>query len=932
MPQSPSQCLSRIVDWGATFFANVCRQGRRWWEIDRVTYGYVHDRLTYEDAITGMPTELPADRIAETVIPCQDPGNWTVDWEGRGTVSIVVLNENTANSGSNRFAPAPEPLDTATASFNFQHQGIGTQAILRISAIDTADPVRNLRVYHENDDADPDGWYWAHREQAEVFYRGSSPGARFLDWMRPNGKTEEGVQEISDIRPDTWWSESDTDMGVLVYTVGTWNTVPALGATVQIRQGSASGAVIGTGRVVRTSSHLQGRNLHVFPDPNINAGTVGDWIVSGASQAEIQTSNPEFYEGEHKGCSLKAIADYVSFFGLAEMALTLPYAVDETVHRHIARYFRDDPRLVGVKKVPERGNEQWNGFGSFSYGLEYDADQGAALGMPGITKGPPHLARYYQGAQYHAFEQNEINLIWVQEFGGRSSEIIRTFAIHNASGEEWMNFRTTMNPENEGATSPQYPQEVFVADRIMVAPYIGNFDSAPYNTAAWVLAASMGDLRDYLSSETAVYVTAPISGPPNYRSGGFESHRVYVAERPARQGGVPCELAGYEGGQHCEAFGATDPEKAAVNAKLADFNRSPEMGEVYAELAAEIAARAVRIYWYHSAGPFNGNYWGLVETPRTVLKEQVKFLAVTSTHGEVAQIGYAEDYTVGPPLRARVVEPVDPVGRLSSGSHRVTGSAVVARGAGGYGIITARLGSPSREVHHGYGLKAYATIVGARFAPGAYRQTGPAMRARLFVAVSVATLESGSYRMTGDALGRQAPAVGRLASGSIIESGKVGIHAERGVPAQTPRMLPRYWIQGAVAKLPKGPIQIPARTLLGWEMETGLVVPLRPGLIFAGIAIETAEPHREAVATSRRGSMRTEVGGSPPVDKPIIVYASNDVDLTYSAAASTEDELVRVGTGYVIADTGLVEMVYAAEAFDAGPPIDTEENTEGDIS
>lgn len=575
----PSLNLDAMVDhsWVTIINSNICASARQWYEL-KAAGGYYQDKLTFENATTGLPTQLPASVYAQTVLPISGAGTYCVRWSGDATVNLAFFEGG--GSGS------------AIGAFSAVHDGASTQALLTITAINPANPITGLSVCRIEDDSSG--------KMLSAVFRGLMATIRpkclrLLDMFSPN-TTRDTLETWAQRRPDGWWTQSNEYLSVRTIPAVEWvdGDPPALGDEVTWAGGS--------GVLVRTSSPVAGSIGHLSLGDSLPGV---DTILSCPATGAIATLNDQMviWQPRLVGPSVKWVRDFCAEakteFGLEAIWLSTHMAADDTYHTNFAIAMRDDGRLSGLKKIVGYINETWNSGGSFNRTWAYCNTRGTALGLPGAGNGA-----HYQGAQFYALRQNQVHNLWRAVFVSREAEIVRVFEGQNSEGEHWYQWRTIADPEEEQGPASPYPIDAWA-----VAPYPGQLGEAgaPYNTAAWWVGATDQMIYDFLVGlEIPKWVTAAPTGSAPYRGLGLNNHAIYAAERG-------CALWAYEWNFHPTTLEGS----SAMTDRLRLWFRTESCRLAFRVLYLALQQFGVDVgcvYDFNHVGGSSG-FWGVMETP-----------------------------------------------------------------------------------------------------------------------------------------------------------------------------------------------------------------------------------------------------------------------------------------------------------------------------
>lgn len=900
---------------GELFVANAARTGREWYEVRRQG-GWYQDRLSHQDAVTGMPTALDLDIYAETVIcAVSDPGEWTVAWDGGGTVSVTLLGGSGLSvSGSSMPSALTQEPVSAGGSFTFQHDGVAKQAIVRITDILTTNPVSNLRVGPTAHSADWGGFSTRFKTAMQQL---RPPMVRVLDLQEPCQPIGTTVVDYADRRKETWWTESNIALDVYSFAVAAWDGgTPALGDTIQYLNGAV---VVGSGTFVRAGSPVPGAFGHI----KHGSGSLGQtgWTARCVRNGATATfsSNMAWWQPITRGASHKLIRDLAAWLKTNAGLQTLwccwsTFATDD-FHTQTAAEFAADARLVGLKQRPELGNERWNSAIS-SRDIAYANAEGTTLGLPGANATE-------RGAQWGAKRQHELHELWKDEFVGRESEIVHIFAGQNVAGEDWYRLRTILNPENDPAFLPTWPRTYYQADVWAVAPYPGQLDQAPWNDAGYVAARTDNELFAYLiGSELGRHVTDAISGTMPLRSGGFESHRVYASERQALGGqAAPCVLDAYEWNTHF--VGSTAP----AHATLLRFHGSAQYAEAYQRIAEEIKARAAgacAYQWTRRRGQSVG-FWDVIEgwDGSTPFGVRWTILNLLADEGQ-EDIEFSEGTTHywAPACTLELVPPdVQTVDLQVAPAAGVFGATAV--GFDAIAPIDQELSSRPALVRVGATACRMTIEEEEQLLDGAPALVQVAATATNLLqeppagqVVDLRTAEacfawqgSATAVVTDEARLSSAPAtVAHGARATVLEA----------APARGGSKAFTIWQPRHISWGPKAlGVELRRTMLLTFAPipEGQALFPLEPGKLFGGIAVRAASVHRHSVLYSRTGSVLVDFEGPEVLGTRFTVVAIDPVRLmSLESAAAQGMAYTELGIG-LVTEPGYVLLDYRGVAF-----------------
>lgn len=904
-----------------SIMANLCASAREWFEVT-TTGAWRQDRLTYEDATTGMPTALPANVYARSVIPIMAAGTYVVAWDGAATVSVALFTGGGGSGSSSADLPddpgiaakfsgssmseywAVNPVGPLAAGgrFTFAHDGTSRQAWLTITDIGPTDPPTNLRVTRIEDEA---GWQGFSSEWLARMAVLRPQCVRLLDIMEPN-TTRGTITTWAQRRPNTWWTQSNVYLDVHTIPASGWTgTAPALGDTLTWSGGS--------GPLVRTSSPVAGAIGHVKVSGSAaGAGVVVTCTRTGAT-ATMTGGGMGPWMPEVRGPSelwMRDLAAVLMPHGLTHLWLTTYYGAVDDWHTQLATTFSGDARLNGLNVVPEFGNESWNTTGSFSVGYNYCNTQGTLLGMPGAND-------WERGGQYYAHRQRQIHNLWRAVYSGRETEIPRVFCGQNSAGEYWFLWRTVINPDSGSFGS--WTNEVLPIDAWSVAAYIGHVDESPYNTATWWVNATDQAVLDYLvNDQLPKHITSAPTGGLGFRSGGFRSASVYAAERG-------CELWAYEANFHMYGL----QNSTAMVSRVTTWMRTPYCAAAFRALWEAVATYATGpVCWYNSSRQWGySGWWGMIENPYDGTSNDVRWqVMVTSSSGQVVEMTFSEadTYVSARPSRFALTLPQDTLLRSRPATFRVAGSD---------SLLEITL--PTTVTMKSMGASVTLSVDGCKFTVDGDYDTKS-------VGAVLVTSATESRFLVGAANGDEAelsssPAVCSVsATSSSLQGSDVQLISSpascttngrpstmTAVPISGGGKIIRVWVAAAIANIPKAiGVEIRRGSLLSLEMAGPVLAasPLRGGSRFAGVAASHAEPTEGAASISRMGTFDIELEDPPgifePGDRIDVVAIDDQRVMSEKYAISLGDSYTPIGVGWLRGD-GICSVTYAAEGFDA---------------
>lgn len=887
--------------------ANLLASARNWFEV-LPGGAWRQDRLTYEDASTGMPTALPAGVYARSVFPIMAAGTYVVAWDGAATIQVTLL-AGGGGSGGGTSEPAagstmPEYLAQSvgplalSGRFEFAHDGNSRQGYVTISSIGTNDPPRNLRITRIEDEAD---WQGLSVDFRARMARMRPECVRLLDIFGPN-TARDSLVTYAQRRPDGWWTQSDVYLDVYTAPSAGWTgTAPALGDAITWSGGS--------GTWVRTGSPVAGVLGHIKLGSGSPAGS-GTITCTRTGATATLTGAMASWQPRVQGPSTKWLRDFAAAmreFGTTTIWITTHFTCDDAYHTALATEIEFDPRLDGLEWVVEFGNESWNSSGSFSVGYNYCNAQGASLGMPGQNP-------WEKGAQYYAHRQRQIHDLWRAVFVGRESEIPRVFCGQNSAGEYWFRWRTIINPDDDGAF-PSWPREVLPIDAWATAAYIGHMDEAPYNTAAWWNNATDAEIVTYLvGDQIPKHITNAPTGSAPYRQGGFRLMSILAEERG-------CEMWAYEGNFHVYTLEGS----SAMTTRVTTWMRTAYCAQAFQALWDAVEAYADRcVCWYNSARTWGSSgWWGLLENPHDGVQNDMRWqVIVTSGSGEIFDATFEEaDMYVSARATTWQVVSTGPV-VFHASAQTATVSTVGS-------TSTTEVITPTTLF--GKSLPVVVVVAASESKPEIDGTTEGKTEVAVVVFASWETdgavipppgeIDEVSSELAWVVFGAATTTAGRdlwvvSSSPAAAVSAATGTVAEGAPPASGGRIGLR-WALMNIANAPK-PIGIELRrgAILGWENSGPIlaVAPLRAGRPFAGVAVAHAEPTEGVASISRDGLFDVELE-DVPADREVDVVAIDDQRI-YSATGAQVAGLAYtpIGRGIYRGD-GVCSVAYHAEAF-----------------
>lgn len=956
--------LSNCILW-----SNALYTAREWWESVISTGALYQDRLTFQDAVTGMPTQLPAGIQCETVFNCRSkPQQWTARWDGQGTVVLRFQNGNQTAA----------TFSSSSGAFTFAHDGSATLGRLFITATTVGNQVRNLWVGPVSELTSPTGLS-ARFRNAMMALR--PPVVRAMDLMGPNQLNGSTVVNWADVRPAGWWTQSNIALDVFAVTVGAWSgAAPQLGDIVDF----VDGGVVGWGTVVRVGSPVAGAWGHIKLG---SGGIPTNGMVlrqrTTLSQATL-SADGRVWEPITRGPAIVKLRDIAAFLysQCGTHTFWLAWSITATLafHTQAAREWRDDPRLVGQKVANELSNERWNTAAGYAREWNYQNDQGVADNMPGS-------AAWEKGAQWGALRQHNIHETWKTEYGARAAEVVRVFGGHNMSGEFWYRQNTIINPDNDPAYLPAWPRQELPIDAWAVAPYPGQLDQqiyeragawtgtpqvgeqvwnglsggaerrgtyigrfgtsvvielnvAPYtafdvgNTVTgvtsaasfviasggwatdWSATATDQQLSDYLTEiEIPRHITNTDVGTEPYRSGGLHAHRLFCNQRG-------CALWCYEWNTH---FVPYTNERYTTHER---FHLSPQYDAAFRTIAAEIASRADEGCFYAMSRPRGvSGFWDLIESFDTQDRAQgVRFGILTEELQNEIELRYndADAFMWSPPCSFEVIPPEPQTIDLASEGSLVTEAAT----ASTFEVV------PPTDVE----LSTIGAVVRDAATPSVLEVIGSdetymvTERSLVFDAAAESVLEvippsafivelwtAWSCTTMGADPTDWDDNVVDLRS----EPADLPIVAEAGdtrmsfSPADGEGRTLTMWQAGADmwGRKAQG-ATIGRASLLSYEIDTDrFYAPLRAGKPFGGISLEHSPARTTTVRLSRTGTIVVDFEGDAALGDTFVAVAISDQRiLTEQHAIGLRRSYTRIGNGRVTSP-GIATIDYRAEGF-----------------
>lgn len=571
-----------LTSWDQLIRKNALDQARQFWEEEIATGNPHRDHLEFPDPVTGQPNRLSAGIRACTAVLMNGgryrAGTWVLRWTGVGSVQV---------DWANGIGPsAPDTTGRLTATIATPTDGFN----IRILTTDPANPVRLQSLTHIDDEQSPDGfqawWVVAWRFAGNRIFRP-------LNWMEATS-----LEHADQIRPDTWWTESDealdstrvTLSGSLVSTIGERRNV--------FRGGNPAGH----GWIVRG---IDG-GWHI----RMGSGQieVGDELRAvGASSGPVVTSFGAADTGS-VGCSIGLLVEVMETLDV-DLWATTSFRGDDTYHRTLAQQlFVRAPRHRRVWW--EYSNETWNpNFPQYHYCVE----RGVALNMP--RPSAPEI--WYSGAQFYALRSEQVAQIAREVFQSEPARLEVVFAGQHAAGEEWYRWRTIINPTDLAAYRTAWPRRFPVVNNWATAPYfrpykISGSDRVHLNNAD-LEAMTDAQLEQNLREDMQHWLR-PVEGSAPFRGGGLPLYVLLAQERAALQDGIPCRAVCYEGGQEIIAPGDATPQ---TQARLLAFQNSAHMRTLFDEYLAAVEATSLyAMCLYNSDGVwYPGAMFGLYDNP-----------------------------------------------------------------------------------------------------------------------------------------------------------------------------------------------------------------------------------------------------------------------------------------------------------------------------
>lgn len=966
---------SRCVMW-----SNAIRTAREFWE-STVAGGLLRDTLQHPDPATGLPTQLANEVRAESVFLCaSQPQEWTVRWDGRAAVG-VTLRESVLDrtiSASSMGTVLPVGPASVSGSFTFEHPGDATAAGLLISAVDPADPIRNLWAGPTAELADATGLSQRFRN-AMLALR--PPVVRLLDLMEPNQVLGTTVTNWADRRSDTWWTESNVALDVYAATVGVWSgAAPGLGEVVDYL-GPTGNGTFGWGTVVRLGSPVGGAYGHVkHGTGNIPASGDRLRVRSTGSTATLSAAFT-WWQPLTRGPSIKAMLDLAAWLyvnaGTHTIWPTWSVTASENWHRSAAQAFRDDARLVGLKVANELSNERWNTNSGYAREYAYVNAQGVALGMPGPNP-------WEKGAQWGAWQQHNIHEWWKAEYAGRAAEIVRVFSGHNMSGEYWFDWRTVINPDNDGAYLPTWPRQVLPVDVWAVAPYPGQLDQDIYNRAGawtgtpqvgeqvWNGQSGAGERRGVYTGRfnNSVVIELTVAPYQSFVAGdtvtGVTSGASFIVASGGRSSGVWCETATdddlfayteqVEIPRHITApisgsVGLRSPgltshavyaasrsadlwtyewnthftgDTAAARATLDRFHASPQYAQVFEQIARLIKPLVDEACFYAFARPRGpSGYWDLVEGFSGNTPFGVRWQIVNQLGPTIVDMEFDEgDLRVwAPPCTFEVVPPVpQEVSMVSEPANIVCGATETQ-----FDVIESTELVMSCEPAHvliGASTTSFEIVSDTMLLTSEPAHVLIGATDTIFQVVPSDALIVDMWTAYACVLyGAQASTFQDDTIDMLCETATmiVGANATTftAAPAEGEGRVLTMWQASAEAygRKVRG-ATITRAMLLGYETDTDRVyAPLRGGKLFGGLALEHAPGSAFGVRVSRRGTIIVDFEGTAVVGSTFFAVALNDQRIMPEAnALSLRRPYTKIGGARVI-ETGIAIIDYRAEGF-----------------
>lgn len=567
-----------LTSYDQLVFKNALRQARQFWEEDATTGAPIRDNLANPDPLTGQPNSLDPGRRAASVVLVNGgryrSGTWVLTWSGTGTVQIDWANGvgPMTDSSAHRIQAT-----IATPTDGFQ---------LRILATNPADPVRLLALTHIDDEGNPAGfqpwWMSAWRVAGNRCFRA-------LDWMW--GQT---LLTTADVRPDTWWTESDEALdSYAVLMVG--DLTSSLGQRRDIYRGGGS---VGYGIIVRGIQ--DGWHFRIVS----GSVQIGDELRAvGAATGPVVTSVRPAETGS-VGCSIGLLVEVQRSLDV-DLWITASVRANDAYYTHLATRLRNEG-LSNRKVFAEYGNEAWNPVNDDYPWLN---QQGVALNMPGPNA-------WEKGGQFYALRAEQMHDRFREVFTGANAGRLETlYGLQHEGSEYWYTWRTIINPEND-PTYPQWPRRVCRVDNVATAPYFRTWKIVGSDRVVWNNADFEANDDTQLEQnlrDDQIYAMRAASGSAPFRGGGLGLWQTLVSERQALQG-RPCKLICYEGGQ--EMYAPGDATTATRN-RIRSFQNSVGMGRLFDEFWARLDAGGLDLLCaFNSDGSWGDSLWfGLYDNP-----------------------------------------------------------------------------------------------------------------------------------------------------------------------------------------------------------------------------------------------------------------------------------------------------------------------------